>query len=334
MIRLFHIILLAASCYSHHTGAALYRWVDENGEVHYSDKVSPDQAKHPRTKLNPQGREIAVIEGAKSLDRLNKEQQLAQLRQEQNRILAEQRDQDLSLLRTYRSEEEIQRTLQNRLKTLDALIKINEANRQRHQELLLGQEKRAAEMERQGQIIPRTTLDNISATRRQVANYDETIKRLQVDKQFLTGSFAKDIDRFKAIKAQDGNIAQQLRQDLTVLADDSVWDDLLISAIRCPKNMSDQAWSMAKTYVLQNLNTKLAIDTDRVLQTPKPFSDQDIALIVTRMPEKNEDILFLDILCRQSAIGHEICAGPQVRQIREGFKPFIEESLGKLFTNP
>ena len=35
--------------------AKLYKWTDENGKVHYSDKMPPDQIKNAHEKLSDQG---------------------------------------------------------------------------------------------------------------------------------------------------------------------------------------------------------------------------------------------------------------------------------------
>jgi chromosome segregation ATPase len=329
MIRFFSLlVILGASLGGRNGLAETYRWVDENGAVHYSDQVPPDQAMHRRSRLSPQGRELGVIEGAKSAEQLAKEKQLADLRAEQDRILAEQRDRDLSLLRTYRTEEEMHLALRGKLNSLDASIKINEANRQRQQDILATQEKRAADLERQGQAVSRAMLDGIEAARRQVANYEEAIMRLQKEKLAISERYAKDIARFNSIKSQHENLAPRSGRDLSILTDSSGIGNVIISAVGCQVGaVCNKAWSLARAYVLRNSAGNLSIETEKILQTAKPLNDRDITLTVTRIAGKGEDILFLDIRCRQSSVGEEICSGPKVRDIRVGFRPFIEEGL-------
>ncbi|HYE35095.1 DUF4124 domain-containing protein [Methylocaldum sp.] len=325
----FRLIALAVTVYGPSVVAETYRWVDEHGAVHYSDQLPPDQAKHRRSKLNTQGREVEVLEGAKSPEQIERENRLKQLRLEQERILAEQRDRDLSLLRTYRNEEEMNLALQGKLNTLDSLIKITEANKQRQQELLSGHEKRAADIERKGQAIAKNLHDMIETTRRQIASYDGKIKRIEAEKVTISESFAKDIARFKSIKAQHQDLGgHQIRQESLSLADNPGTEGIIISAVACAVGaVCDKAWSLARAYLLDHTSTSLSIDNDKILQTASPRNDRDFAMTVTRIAGKTEDILFLDIRCRPSTVGEELCSSPQIHKIRAGFKPYIEAGL-------
>lgn len=309
-----------------------YRWVDEQGDVHYSDQVPPEEIKQRRTKLDAQGREVGVVEAAKTPEQLRREQQLRQLRTQQDKILAEQRDRDLSLLRTYRSEQEMYRALQGKLDTLDGLVKINEANRQRQQDLLRGHEQRAADLERQGQPVPQALRDNIAATRRQLAEFGERIRRLEADKREITERFAKDIARYRAIAAQQKNTsAEALGAGLFDFGGGSKQDnqEIVISAIPCAIGpVCNRAWSLAKQYVLKSGGVDaLSLETERILQTAPPANDDQFGLTVTRIAGRTEDILFLDVRCRPSSVGEALCAGAGVREVRLGFKPYIEAGL-------
>lgn len=51
--------------------ARMYRWVDENGQVHYSDRIPPKYANKERKEFDTEGRVISVVQAAK------KEAQLA-----------------------------------------------------------------------------------------------------------------------------------------------------------------------------------------------------------------------------------------------------------------
>jgi hypothetical protein len=50
-----------------------YRWVDENGVVHYGDHVPPEYADKDRALLNGQGVEVAHIEGERTPEQLKAE---------------------------------------------------------------------------------------------------------------------------------------------------------------------------------------------------------------------------------------------------------------------
>jgi hypothetical protein len=310
--------------------AETYRWTDQDGVTHYADQVPPDQVKHRRTKLNAQGYEVGTIEAPKTAEQLRREQQLKQLRAQQEKILAAQRDQDSALLRTYRSVEEMYAAQKGKLDTLDGSAKITEANRQRQKDLLAGQERRAADLERQGQTVPQSLRDLITATRRQIQAYDEKLRGIQAEKNVISAQFAKDIARFQAIQAmQAKNPNDQPGSSLSITADRGGKDEIIISAIACAiGTVCDRAWELARDYVVRNSPAPLSVDTERVIQTPNPIDDREFGMIVTRISGRAEDILFLDVRCRPSSIGEELCSSPKIGELRANFKTFIEAGIG------
>lgn len=318
-------------------GPGTYRWQDESGATHYSDQIPPDQAKQRRSKLSPQGQEIAVIEAAKTAEQLRREHQLKQLRAQQEKILSEQRDQDLALLRTYRSVEEMYTALKGQLDTLDSTAKIIDANRQRQRSALASQEQRAADLERQGQPVPQNLKDLIAATRHQIANYDGRIREIEAEKGGISERFAKSVARFKAIQAQrQQNANEQPGTSFSISSDKGGKDGIVISAVACAVGaVCDRAWELARDYILRNSAASgLSVETDRILQTPNPAADKDFGMTVTRIPAKSEDILFLDIRCRPSSIGEELCSSVRVKDLRANFKSFIEMGLGARAPDP
>ncbi len=326
VLRLAWIALAAA--YGTDSDAATYRWVDEKGMVHYSDRVPPEEAKRRRSKLDSEGREVEVVEGAKSPEQIESENRLKQLRLDQERILAEQRDRDVALLRTYRSEEEIDLALQGKLNMLDSLIKVTEANRQRQQALLEGQEKRAADLEKKRQAVPKVLRDAIESARKQIVQQDEKIRRIEAEKASISDSFAKTKARFKSINDPKlGLGGYQAWLESQNFADKSDTGEVVVSAVDCAAGaMCDKAWRLARAYVLERTGA-LAIDNDRVLQTATPRDEREFMITVTRITRKTENILFLDIRCRPSTVGEALCASSEVRQIRTGFKPYVEAGL-------
>ncbi|WP_347257958.1 DUF4124 domain-containing protein [Methylocaldum sp.] len=322
-------ITFAVAVYGAGSDAATYRWVDEKGAVHYSDRVPPEEAKHRRSKLDAQGHEVEVLEGAKSPEQIEGENQLKQLRLDQERILAGQRDRDLALLRTYRSEEEINLALQGKLNMLDSLIKVTEANKQRQQALLDGQEKRAADLEKKGQALPKSLRDTMEAARRQIAGHEAKIKRIEAEKASISDSFAKDIARFKAINDPKRGLRwHQTWIESPNSADKSDTGNIIVSAVSCSAGaMCDKAWSLARAYLLEHTDTPLSIDNDKILQTAAPRDEREFTTTVTRITRKTENVIFLDIRCRPSTVGETLCASPEVRQIRAGFKPYVEAGL-------
>src|SRR5690606_41769383 len=61
------LLLTAAACATSSAAAQkLYRWVDENGVVHYGDRIPPQYVDRDRDVLNDSGVTIGVEEGAQT----------------------------------------------------------------------------------------------------------------------------------------------------------------------------------------------------------------------------------------------------------------------------
>jgi hypothetical protein len=114
-------ILLAAPSFAAGADSAndrkFYKWVDEQGEVHYGDRIPPEYAGKEQHIINSQGIETQRIDAQRSADEVAAE--------EQQRQDAEQRARrDRNLLNTYGSVAEIERLRDQRLTLLSDQIKV------------------------------------------------------------------------------------------------------------------------------------------------------------------------------------------------------------------
>ena len=315
------ILLMIASLGS---WAGTFRWVDDQGVVHYTDQVPPEESKRPHAKLNPNAQTIELVEGQKTQEQLEQIKRLKQLRIDQQKVLSLQKDSDLSLLRTYRSIEEMQMALQNKINTMDSTIKIADSNKQHQEENLKSQVKRAAEMELAGQPVPKNLRDNIESTRRQIATYQEKIRLLEISKQGIMKAFDKDLERFKSLE----NIKSHPEYGSMEWRSQSPNVDVgILSVVSCKPTVCNLAWSLAKDYVKSRSNKLLVTETDTILQTLSPRDEKELALLVVRIPGKTSDIIFLDTACHTSSLGDEFCLSETTRNVRAGFSTFIQNGL-------
>lgn len=314
------LLLCAASALK----AETFRWVDEQGEVHYTDQVPPDEAKRARAKLNKQARVTEVIEEQKTPEQIEKAKRLKKLRIDQQRILAEQRDSDTSLNRTYRSEEEMKVALQGKLNTIDSAKRIADANRLHQEEILRSLIKRAADTENSGQPIPQLLRDSIESTRKQIAIYQEKSRTLETSKADITASTAKDLKRLKSLQELSRNPEFG---SLEWQAQPPQADVLIVSAVNCEPKQCETAWGLAKEYLKTKTARPLVTETPTIMQTAGPRTEKDMAVLVVRIPGKTVDTLFLDTSCHLSSLGEELCSGETARDIRAGFAPYMEQHM-------
>lgn len=94
--------LLSASTAS----AGLFRWVDENGKIHYSDSVPPQMSQGGHTELDKNGNRINKVEAAKSAEEVEEERWLSGLEDKLKDKQQQQRRKDEVLLSSYHNIDE------------------------------------------------------------------------------------------------------------------------------------------------------------------------------------------------------------------------------------
>lgn len=294
----------------------LYRWVDENGKVHYSDVIPPQHSKYGRTRLNERGLAVEQVEAAKSAEQLAQEKKLEALRAEKQRLIAEQRAADRVLLRTFRNVDEIEMTLNGKLQTIDLLNRLTRDNIARLEEKLAQQTARAATLERNGAPVPAKLKKGIKSSRNQIKDNKSKLASNDLEKKRLISKFGKDKERFIALTSKNRQTATSIQTS----------DKVEISVIECKSSSSCQkAWQKAKQYIAKNATTPLEIETETVLMTRKPVADKDLSLTVTRIEGKGDQAtqLFLDVECKPSNIGIELCKSTSVKNILVGFTKLL-----------
>ena len=118
----------AVATFAMHAHAALYKWTDERGVVHYSDKLTADAVNRERFELNRQGQTIRKTEAARPVVRPiaktpDDEQRLRLA--ERERVVAERRDR--ALIESYTSEGEIDLAKARAIGTIDGQVQSAEA---------------------------------------------------------------------------------------------------------------------------------------------------------------------------------------------------------------
>lgn len=295
----------------------LYRWVDDQGKVHYSDVVPPKESQHGRSRLNNKGITLEKIAPAKTRQQLAQEARLANLRAKKQKIIAEQQAYDRVLLRTFRNSDEIQMTLDGKLQTIDLLNRLTYDNIKRLKEQLSIQQKKAASKERNGLQIPKQLLNGIDASRRQIRRNRAKVASNNKEKTRLKNKFNRDMKRFLTLRKQidKRSIRKNSGEELEILS---------IAECDTPA-VCNRAWARAKQYVNRNTTTAIEISTNTILITQKPIHDKDISLTVTLIQGNGKQLtqLFLDVECKKSNIGQELCSSKKARNILSGFQPFV-----------
>jgi len=116
------LILLGLS--STADAARLYKWVDENGEVRYTDRMPQSAASKQHQTLNDQGVIISTKEAAKTAEEQAALEKIEGELDREKRQKEAQRKKDQALLLTFSSERELGIAKEERMEVLDSMIRL------------------------------------------------------------------------------------------------------------------------------------------------------------------------------------------------------------------
>ncbi len=107
--------------------AATYKWVDEKGVVHYTDKLPPEEVNKGTVELNKEGVPVKKTEAAPTPEQRRAKAEEEERRKQQAKQQEEQDRRDRALLSSYTSESEIELARNRSLQAIDSVMKSAQA---------------------------------------------------------------------------------------------------------------------------------------------------------------------------------------------------------------
>jgi hypothetical protein len=307
-------------------GKRYFRWVDEKGDIHYSEYLPPEQASLGGKKLNEKGMTVETLAGAKTAEQREQEARLKHLHAALVRVVGDQAERDDVLLRTFRSVEDIQQTLQGKLTSLDSLMRVVQTNRERQTAQLDVQQKKAADLERNGKPVPDKLKQEIEASRKLIADYEQKLRQHEERKRLFQTEAEADTARLSALTDRRGKNSLNglvLRlKDIILPAGNPA--DLLVAAIPCKdRETCAAAWKKARKFVELHAPEPHTA-SEFLLFSADPTPDQPLAILVAHVQEGKDAVLFMEVLCDYTTTGQGACAGPDAQGLREGFRMTLQ----------
>jgi hypothetical protein len=202
-------LALVLSGYSPHGAAAkLYKWVDENGQIHYGSSLPADKAKNDHQQLNKQGvvvntkkakvqkseEELALEAEAKRIEeeRLAEEARLKEIQDQKDRVL----------LMTFSNEDEINHAREDRIKVVESVIDLIHKNIAATEGKLAELQKTADQLyTSQGKEIPGGMAQKIEHFERKIENRKAQLAQKQEEKAKINEKYDVDLARFRELKS-------------------------------------------------------------------------------------------------------------------------------------
>ena len=188
--------------------AEVYRWVDENGEVHYSETLPPDHQDKGHDVLNRQG--MVVDEGQKLTPEPPPEKPpedepqelprdasgLPRPKQLYSETEMQQRMDNFLMLR-YESEQEILDAMNVEIKQLNYDRRLLEGSRASLQDAYRGQIRVAADRQRAGKPVEADAVKEINSLRNSLVKNGKSLEGLQQREDDIRTEFDKQLERYR-----------------------------------------------------------------------------------------------------------------------------------------
>lgn len=179
----------------------LYRWVDAEGKVHYTDTLPPEAVDQARDEINSSGVTVNRVERA-----LTEEERAAKRiadaeAERQANLKAEQDKMDAALMGSYATEADLARAYRERFDLLDQSLEAARVGIRSQEKSLEDQLAHAASLERGGKPVPATVQSSIAASRKQVEEQREYLRRRETELQNLQAEYDRILERYRLLKA-------------------------------------------------------------------------------------------------------------------------------------
>jgi len=179
----------------------VYKWVDEDGQVHYGDSIPPEYSDLPKQVLNDFGVTVDHLDGRKTEEQIEAERKAADLKLQKEL----QMQADRALLATYLNVDEIVMHRDRRIELFQAQSRVTELYL-RNLERRLTKLKRDASRYRpystdpEAPLIDPDLVADITETQDTIARHQRNLMKFQEDERLMVTRFEGDINRFKSLK--------------------------------------------------------------------------------------------------------------------------------------
>ena len=301
----------------------MYRWVDEAGNVYFSDQVPPDQSRFKRETLNEKAKVLDVLEKAKTPAQLAQQKKLDALRIEQEKIIAKQISNDKVLLATFRSLGDMQKVYDNKRAALDLDQKLLESNIKRQEQQLLKLQQQAADLERNAQKVPDKLVTEIAAAKLSLEAAKLELNHRIAERQKTEKEFQADLDRYQFLTQ-----SAEERKKLSKQPTDESKDINALGVFTCQDaSQCEQAWKIAGDFVAEFSSTAKNIDSDKLIMRAAPQTDDEFSLSVAKLESDGQQQIFLDVHCTQTSLGDDLCRSSKIKNLRQSFAPYLQSQL-------
>jgi hypothetical protein len=182
--------------------AKMYKWVDENGQMHFGDKIPQKYLVKEHDELDEHGMKVKHMEAEKTAQekveakRLEEQRKQALLEEEKKKKL------DRVLLDAYDSEHDLIVARDSRLEAVATQIQLSEAIIRQSNKKVKTMEDQVAEIKVSGREVPANLYKSIEIERQQITSQTRVMDSHKKRRDEISEKYNDYINRFREARAQ------------------------------------------------------------------------------------------------------------------------------------
>lgn len=193
--------------------AKMYKWVDDEGNMHFGDRIPAQYLVKEHQELNERGitmkhkKAALTPEEKEDAKRLEKEQKEAEV------VAESQRRRDRVLLDTYTTERDLILARDSRLDAVDSQIQLAESIIKDSNAKIVSMEAQVTQLKASSRGVPEGLFHRIDNEKQQVEVQTEVMGKHKERRDEIAVQFNGYIERFNTLKAEQKEKRERIREE-------------------------------------------------------------------------------------------------------------------------
>lgn len=191
----------------------MYKWVDEEGNMHFGDRIPPKYQVKEHDELNEHGVTVKRREAAKTAEQRAEEKRLEKERKKAEALAKKQRKRDRVLLDTYTTERDLIVARDSRLDAVDSQIRLAESIIKDSNAKIKSMEERVAKIKASNRDVPPGLFQRIDNEKQQVEVQSNVKGKNEERRDDIAAQFNGYIERFNTLKAEQKAKRERIKKE-------------------------------------------------------------------------------------------------------------------------
>lgn len=191
-------IILVSSAFS--AQAKMYKWVDDDGQMHFGDKIPPKYLVKEHDELNEHGVRIKHKAAAKTPEQKAEARRLKYEQKKAALIEKKKKQRDRVLLDTYTTERDLIVARDSRLDAVGSQIHLAETIISDSNKKISAMEKQIIEIQASSREVPLDLYNRLEIEKKQVVVQTKVMENHKKRRDDISKQFNDYIERFKVLK--------------------------------------------------------------------------------------------------------------------------------------